>query len=117
MALTAAQRLAVREHMNVSPTDPNFGQYITAVEDGSVREAELIACLTSCDTLLEAIYAVETEADELTEGGGAKFSYQTKKKHKEQAYQRKRANMARILSVDLGVLSGGGGQAIGWQII
>jgi len=117
MPLTAAQKLTVRKHMDTGPNNPTFGPYISALEDAGVKEAELLASLISCDLLLAVIYAVETEADELTEGGGAKFSYQVKKKHKLDAYGRERGNMARILGVDLAALGGGGSQAIGWQIL
>lgn len=106
MALTTAQRLAVKKHLGEHPDSTIIDPFITAIEDGGAMEDELVAAVTACDTALAAYFTAADAADELVAGGGAKFSYERRLSIKQQAYRARVADLARIIMWPLPGLSG-----------
>lgn len=103
MALTTTQKLNAKRHMGVAPvamTQPSeYDQLFTALEDGAELEAHLVAAITACDTALAAVQLAHTDADELTEGAGAKFDYRRRIGIKQDAYAAEVANLWRVLGL------------------
>lgn len=97
MTLSAAQKLKIKKHLGEHPKSTIMDPFIKVLEDGADMEAELVAALNSCDTALTAKDTVETSADELTEGGGAKFNYNRSLAIKKGAYRDAVCNLARII--------------------
>ena len=98
MPLTDSQKLAIKKHLGEQPLSIVLDANIKALEDGGAKESELTTALTACDTALTAVATTETDADEIAEGGGAKFSYERRLAIKKQSYRRNVENLARILA-------------------
>ncbi len=101
MALTTTQRLQIKRHLGEHPIDTILDPFFTVLEDGAEKEAELVAALNVCNTAESAIDATTTEADEIVEGGGAKFSYERRLAFKQRAYNKAVCNLARIIGYPL----------------
>ncbi len=98
MALTTAQKLALKKHLGANPIDTILDPFIDTIEDeGSDYEEELTKAVKKCDTALTAIRTAQTEADELVEGGGARFNYNQRISIKKQQYREEVENLARIM--------------------
>lgn len=102
MALTATQRLQCKRHLGITPNSTVIDAQIDALELDSDKETELTTAIARCETVVAAIRTARDEADELVEGGGARFSYSTRVAHQKANYQEAKENLARIIGIDLG---------------
>lgn len=113
MALTAAQVLQVKKHIGVVPTSTTLDASIDALEDGSVKEAELVAALNRCNSTMADYQDAQENADDLTEGGGAKFSHPLNISIKRKAYDEAVMDLARLLGIDI---DNGVSGLVGWRV-
>src|SRR5690348_3894532 len=98
MALTDTQKLSLKKHLGVTPIDTILDPFIAQVEaEGTAFETELTDAISTCDDALDAIRTVQTSADELTEGAGAKFDYNRSIAIKRRQYEEEVGNLARIM--------------------
>lgn len=87
MALTAAQKLAVKKHLEVPPTSTIIDSLISVVEADVTLETELGTALTAATTARTNWETAMTNSDEITEGEGAKFNHNRNISIKKQAYK------------------------------
>ena len=97
MALTTTQRLQIKRHLGEHPEATILDPLIAKIEDGAAMEAELVTALAVAVAAETAIEDTEDEADEIVEGGGAKFSYERRASMKERRYRRAVCDLARII--------------------
>lgn len=112
MALTALQRTQAKKHLKIWPNDTVIDSNITGIEDGSVKEAELVAAIALCETRYAAINTAITAGDELVSGGGAEFSYERYSSLRKQWYKDAVCDLARILGAE----APDSGQLSGWRV-
>lgn len=97
MALTATQKLQAKRHLGEHPVATILDPLFSVLEDGAEKETELVAAIALCETTETAIDTVTTEADEIVEGGGAKFSYERRLAMKQRAYRKAVCDLGRII--------------------
>lgn len=90
-------RLAIKRHLNIWSQDTFILPLIAAMEDGGALQTEAAQAITDCNTALAAIVAAQTEADDITEGGGAKFNPNLKISIKRRQYKDFVNDLARII--------------------
>jgi hypothetical protein len=97
MSLTDAQKLAIKKHLKEHPKSTIIEPLIATLEDGDANETELLAALTASDTALTNLRTAQSEADEIAEGGGARFNHNSRIAIKRQAYQEAVAYLAQFI--------------------
>ena len=98
MAFSATNKQDIYKHFGLNPSNTWLDSILAGLEDGGTVEALTVAAITTANTALAAINTTTTEADELVEGDGAKFSYERQLAMKKSAYKMAVNELARICS-------------------
>lgn len=99
MALTATQKLKVKQYLKLPGYTKRLDPTFTTIEADADLEAELVAAITEADTAKAAVVAAQTNADELTAGEGAEFNHLRNIAIKNGRFRETTDNIARIMGI------------------
>lgn len=98
MAFTATQKQEIKQHLGVPPTANVLDTLFAQLEADSAIAAKVSSALSRANETLENLKTAQDEADEIVEGGGAKFSYERMIAVKKSAYSEAIAELYRLFS-------------------
>ena len=97
MAFTAQQIHDIKKHLGVHPKSTIMDPLISTLQDGSTLETNTVTAITTANTAFTAIQTAQTEADDIVEGGGARFNYHGRIAIKKQQYRDAVVELARLV--------------------